>query len=203
MARIRFCGFFIFLVVFAFSCQSVDKPVIVPGGIWPDNQGVHINAHGGGILEHDGVYYWYGEHKIEGEIGNTAQVGVHCYSSRNLYHWQDEGIVLTVSDDPESPITKGCILERPKVIYNKQNNNYVMWFHLELAGQGYDAAQSGVAVGNSPTGPFEFVKTCDPMLVSGRKMHRIFITCRCRIPSNRSIAVDMVVCRHLQTRSIC
>ena len=28
-----------------------------PGAIWPDNNGVHINAHGGGILVHDGVFY--------------------------------------------------------------------------------------------------------------------------------------------------
>lgn len=28
-----------------------------PGEIWPDDKGVHINAHGGGVLLHDGVYY--------------------------------------------------------------------------------------------------------------------------------------------------
>ena len=27
-----------------------------------------------------GTYYWYGEHKVEGDAGNRAQVGVHCYS---------------------------------------------------------------------------------------------------------------------------
>lgn len=40
---------------------------IAPGAIWPDDKGVHINAHGGGILQHDGVYYWFGEHKIAGD----------------------------------------------------------------------------------------------------------------------------------------
>ncbi|MCY2986301.1 MAG: family 43 glycosylhydrolase [Planctomycetota bacterium] len=28
-----------------------------PGDLWLDNNGVHINAHGGGILVHDGVFY--------------------------------------------------------------------------------------------------------------------------------------------------
>jgi len=67
-----------------------------PGQVWLDDHGVPINAHGGGVLFHDGVYYWFGEHKIEGEAGNKAEVGVHCYSSRDLYRWKDEGIALAV-----------------------------------------------------------------------------------------------------------
>ena len=51
-----------------------------PGEIWTANNGVHINAHGGGLLSDKGTYYWYGEHKVEGDAGNRAQVGVHCYS---------------------------------------------------------------------------------------------------------------------------
>ena len=39
-------------------------------------------------------YYWFGEHKIEGEAGNRAHVGVHVYSSEDLYNWQDRGIAL-------------------------------------------------------------------------------------------------------------
>ena len=38
------------------------------------------------------------------------------------------------------PIAKGCILERPKVVYNKKTKKYVMWFHLELRGKGYGSA---------------------------------------------------------------
>lgn len=91
-----------------------------PGELWPDDKGVPINAHGGGILLHEGVYYWFGEHKIEGDAGNVAQVGVHVYSSRDLVHWRDTGIALPVSDDPKSEIVKGCIVERPKVYAIKE-----------------------------------------------------------------------------------
>ena len=35
----------------------------VPGDIWRDTAGQPINAHGGGVLFHAGVYYWYGEIK--------------------------------------------------------------------------------------------------------------------------------------------
>lgn len=34
-----------------------------------------------------------------------------------------------------------------------------MWFHLELKGRGYAAARAGVAVSDSPTGPFTFVRS--------------------------------------------
>jgi Glycosyl hydrolases family 43 len=133
-----------------------------PGKLWPDDHGVPINAHGGGVLFHDAVYYWFGEHKIEGEAGNAAQVGVHVYSSPDLYNWKDEGIALAVSDDPESPITRGCILERPKVIFNSRTKKFVMWFHLETKGVGYAGALSGVAVADKVIGPYRFLRSFRP-----------------------------------------
>lgn len=146
-----------------FSCSEKKLSSFTPGEIWPDNNGTHINAHGGGILQMDDTFYWFGEHKTEGEAGNKALVGVHCYSSKDLYNWKDEGIALNViEDDTTHSITKGCILERPKVIYNKKNNNYVMWFHLEPKGAGYTGALSGIAVSDKPAGPYTFIKDIRP-----------------------------------------
>lgn len=133
-----------------------------PGELWPDDKGVHINAHGGGILFQNGTYYWFGEHKTEGEAGNLANVGVHVYSSTDLYNWKDEGIALAVSNDPGSEIEKGCIIERPKVLYNAKTKKYVMWFHLELKGRGYSTARCGVATADQPTGPYTFLKSFRP-----------------------------------------
>jgi|ERR1017187_2280234 hypothetical protein len=133
-----------------------------PGEVWPDNHGVHINAHGGGVIFHNGFYYWFGEHKIEGEAGNAAHVGVHVYSSRDLYNWKDEGIALAVSDDPRSPVTRGCILERPKVIFNPRTKKFVMWFHLEPKDTGYCGSLSGVAVADKVTGPYQFLRAFRP-----------------------------------------
>ncbi len=147
--------------------QKVDPEnkydAFIPGAHWLDNNGVHINAHGGGLLLMGDTYYWFGEHKTEGPEGNNAWVGVHCYSSTDLYNWKDEGIALSViKDDPTHPITEGCILERPKVIYNKKNDSYVMWFHLEPKGAGYTGALSGIAVSDQVTGPYRFVKAIRP-----------------------------------------
>ncbi|MDR2388862.1 MAG: glycoside hydrolase family 43 protein [Tannerellaceae bacterium] len=144
-------------------CGNRVAGTFTSGEIWKDNNGVHINAHGGGILTLSDTYYWFGEHKTEGRSGNSAQVGVHCYSSQDLYQWKDEGIALSVvADDTTHSITKGCILERPKVIYNKKNNQYVMWFHLEPKGEGYSGAMSGIAISDRPTGPYTFVKAIRP-----------------------------------------
>ena len=134
----------------------------LPGAIWPDNKGVHINAHSAGVLYHEGQYYWFGEHKIQGDAGNRAEVGVHVYSSKDLTNWTDEGIALEVSDDPESDIVRGCIIERPKVIYNAKTGKFVMWFHLELKGQGYKAARAGVAVSDKVTGPYTYLRSFRP-----------------------------------------
>lgn len=152
----------VLLVLFLSEGFAQSNSEFTPGAIWNDNNGVHINAHGGGVMLFKGRYYWFGEHKIEGEKGNTAQVGVHCYSSKDLYNWKDEGIALKVSDDLSSDIAKGSIIERPKVVYNKRTKKFVMWFHLELLGEEYKAARSGVAVADQIGGPYKFLKSYRP-----------------------------------------
>lgn len=138
------------------------EAAFTPGAIWPDDKGVHINAHGGGLLQHDGVYYWFGEHKVAGPTGNTAKVGVHVYSSKDLTAWRDEGIALAVAEDPSSDITNGSIIERPKVLYNEKTRQFVMWFHLELKGQGYKAARAAVAVADRVIGPYRYLGSFRP-----------------------------------------
>jgi hypothetical protein len=142
------------------SPASADK--FRPGELWADINGVPINAHGGGVLFHDGTYFWFGEHKIEGNPGNYAQVGVRVYSSSDLHRWEDKGIALPVSSDPASELARGCILERPKVIFNSRTKKFVMWFHLELKGQEYRSARSAVAVADQPAGPYRFVGSLRP-----------------------------------------
>jgi len=150
----------LFQLLLLLACVSPDHAAgadaFTPGEVWPDDKGVHINAHGGGVLFHDGTYYWFGEHKIAGREGNSAQVGVSCYSSKTLYDWKNEGIALAVEEGNRSEITKGCIIERPKVVYNARSNKFVMWFHLEHKGKGYATARAAVAVADKVTGPYRF-----------------------------------------------
>ena len=71
---------------------------ITPGALWPDTDGIHINAHGGGILFDAGTYYWFGEHRGDGSAGYNAKVGVTCYSSTDLVHWKNESVALRVTE---------------------------------------------------------------------------------------------------------
>ena len=135
------------------------KPGIATGQVWLDTEGNHINAHGGGLLYHNNRYYWYGEHRPV--KGFSTQVGVTCYSSTDLVNWQYERVALPVVTDStlNSTIEKGCIMERPKVIYNAATKKFVMWLHLELKGRGYGAAYAATAISDTPEGPFEFVQS--------------------------------------------
>jgi len=148
-------------ICLAIDCQDLNK-AFKPGAIWPDNDGKHINAHGGGILFYDNTYYWFGESRLPRSEKDRTSYGVSCYSSNDLLNWKNEGLALRVINDTASLLQPGCVIERPKVIYNKKTKIFVMWFHHELKGQGYRAALTGVAVSDNITGPYKYIHSLRP-----------------------------------------
>lgn len=134
------------------------------GSCWTDDRGELIQAHGGMILEHEGVYYWYGEHKGAPNVPGTRRVdviGVSCYSSRDLKSWHYEGLVLPAQpDDPASHLHPSRVAERPKVLYNRQTGRFVLWLHVDSPD--YTFAGAGCAVSDSPTGPFHYLRGTQP-----------------------------------------
>lgn len=228
--------------------QTIGKTNSIKSGeVWLDGDGVPIQAHGGGILynEKNKTYYWYGEDKSEDNVGSgyVPVTGVHAYSSKDLYNWINEGIVLPVFNNPQlgenvlpgtnlplyldensqtyqtsgvpfdpnrvinitdrntdytgsmkSPVKSlskfnsperiaelnalyadktdaekqamykdfnwDKVVERPKVVYNKKTDKYVMWWHQDgpIAGS-YWTAEGGVAISDSPAGPFKYLGT--------------------------------------------
>ena len=132
---------FITLTVSVCGQQQAKVTAFRPGEVWPDENGQHINAHGGGVMKYGDTYYWFGEHKAEHT--SSALVGVTCYASEDLLNWRNCGVALSVTDQRGHDIERGCVLERPKVIFNKVTGKFSMWFHLELKGQGYNAARYG------------------------------------------------------------
>ncbi|MEI7502209.1 MAG: glycoside hydrolase family 43 protein [Paludibacter sp.] len=153
---------FVFILFSLFSsAENLSKKSITPGQIWKDDKGMNINAQGGGILFQDGIYYWYGEDNVKDTIG--TKVYVNCYSSKDLLNWKFEGVSLAAATNNDRlGLPNGCVLERPKVIYNAKTKKYVMWFHLELKGQGYKAARVGLAVSDNVKGPFQYVRSYRP-----------------------------------------
>lgn len=158
------------LMLILSSLSAYTQKEIVQGTQWLDTAGNPINAHGGGILYHDGKYYWYGEYKkgetilpdwATWECYRTDVTGVSCYSSPDMLNWTFEGIVLpAVTDDPDHDLHTSKVLERPKVVYNKKTGKFVMWAHVESAD--YSKAAAGVAVSDSPTGPFKYLGSFRP-----------------------------------------
>ena len=145
----------VFAATASFSLSLADE--LTNGQLWPDTDGNHINAHGGNIICHQGTYYWYGEHRPF--RGFTTEKGIAAYSSKDLKQWKNEGIALSVSEEAGFDIERGCIMERPKVIYNEKTDKFVMLFHLELKGRGYEAARVAFAESDSPTGPFRYLRS--------------------------------------------
>jgi hypothetical protein len=157
-----------------FSCgpsENQSKQMFKPAEAWPDTDGNPINAHGGGILLHEGVYYWYGEIKAgntwlpevnrDWEGYRTDAGGISCYSSKDLYNWKNEGVALAPEfTDRSHDLHISRVIERPKVIYNEATEKFVMWMHIDSVDYSY--ARAGVAVSNSPTGPFVYQKSIRP-----------------------------------------
>lgn len=143
------------------------------GYIWKDVDGNDIQAHGGCIIRHGDVYYWYGEHKgadnVPGPVERVDVIGVSCYSSRDLVNWKYEGLVLESNKtDPASPIHTSKVVERPKVIYNDATGKFLLWMHVDAAD--YQRACVGIAISDSPTGPFELLKVKTPNKQDSRDM---------------------------------
>ncbi|HUA64725.1 MAG TPA: glycoside hydrolase family 43 protein [Alphaproteobacteria bacterium] len=140
------------------------------GFVWRDTDGNPIDAHGGCVLSWQGVYYWYGETKTGRTFlpdcnkswGGTRvdMAGVGCYSSTNLYDWKNEGLVLAPVAGAASDLNSGNVVERPKVVFNRNSKRFVMWMHIDSAD--YHEARLGVAVSEKPTGPFQYLGSFRP-----------------------------------------
>ncbi|KAL8044620.1 hypothetical protein ABFX02_08G057200 [Erythranthe guttata] len=155
-----------------------DSFYYYPGRVWLDTEGNPIQAHGGGILydERSETYYWYGEYKdgptYHAHKKGAARVdviGVGCYSSKDLWTWKNEGIVLAAEPENEThDLHKSNILERPKVIYNSKTAKYVMWMHIDDTN--YTKASVGVATSSTPVGPFTYLHSKRPHNSDSRDM---------------------------------
>lgn len=153
------------------SDGSKSKQQFLPGKVWNDTDGNPINAHGGGIIYVKDTYYWFGEYKkgetwqpestLDWEGTRVEATGIACYSSKDLYNWKNEGIVLKANkSDSTHDLHTSKVMERPKVIYNEKTEKYVMWFHCDS--QDYSYSRAGVAVSENVTGPYKFMGSLRP-----------------------------------------
>ncbi|MBT2531139.1 family 43 glycosylhydrolase [Arthrobacter sp. ISL-48] len=137
------------------------------------------------------IYYWYGEDRSNGyqpmpgvhayssydlynwkdeglalkALTSRAQLDSDPYFT-SLYadyttHEKDAVFRDLDSNGSGNAVGRAVVLERPKVIYNKSTNKWVLWVHADGPSATSDAqyakAQAGVAVSDSPFGPFRYV----------------------------------------------
>ncbi len=128
-----------------------------PGKVWLDTNGNRIQAHGGSVMYIDGTYYWYGENK-EKTTGDTDvwTWGVRCYTSKDLYNWEDKGLIIQPDlDHPESSLHPSAMLDRPHIIYNDTTRKYVCWMKIMQK----DGTQTEtVMTADQILGPYEMVR---------------------------------------------
>lgn len=124
-----------------------------------DPNGDAIQAHGGAILRSassgNSDWYWFGEDKTDDR--NTFQ-GVNCYRSPDMANWERVGHALEPVEG--TGISSDRVVERPKVVYNDKNDEYVMWFHADS--KDYGAAEVGVATSKTVDGQYEWKTNWKP-----------------------------------------
>ena len=130
--------------------------VIRPGEVWRDTAGNPIQAHGGSMIVVGETFYWYGENK-EKTVGDGKvwTWGVRCYASKDLYDWEDLGLIIPPDiDDPTSPLAPNSGLDRPHILYNAQTKKFVCW--IKILNQG--GVQTRVVLAaDKITGPYRMI----------------------------------------------
>ncbi|MBQ3482765.1 MAG: family 43 glycosylhydrolase [Clostridia bacterium] len=131
-----------------------------PGREWRDTDGNLIQAHAGYMFYENDTFYWYGENKEKSETEwKVWHWGVRLYSSKDLYNWQSEGIILPPElTDTTHPMYFNSKMDRPHILYNEKTGLYVMWIKVMKSAYATECTAT-IAVSKSIKGPFEIVKS--------------------------------------------
>ncbi len=110
------------------------------------------------MLHVDGTYYWYGENKERTVPGSGIwHWGVRCYTSTDLYNWEDRGLIIAPDeDDPASPLHPAQMMDRPHIVFNRATDQFVCWLKIMFAADG--TQKSTVLVADSLLGPYSEVR---------------------------------------------
>ena len=167
-----------------------------------DIHGREMDTHDGNIVrwEQGGLYYFYamgymnctlehsaippqdcpGIYKPFGRCGFRTDHAVRVYTSPDLQHW-------TPANDNALPISGRPygIYYRPKVVFNKITQQYVLWINYlpnaSIPLEAFPVARYVVAVSSSPYGPFSVVLTRAGVANAGGGDFALLVT-----PSNSS-----------------
>jgi hypothetical protein len=159
---------------------------IKPGQPWFDSEGKPIQAHGASIFFENDTFYWYGENKEKTLPGSGIwHWGVRAYSSKDLYNWKDEGLLIPPDEnDRNSPLHPSHCMDRPHILYNDRTGKYILW--MKIMGRrdaDYYVQYMTVAQADRFLGPYKITKTLHPLgmnsgdfdLVMNESDHKAYI----------------------------
>lgn len=129
-----------------------------PGRPLLDTAGKAVEAHGGALWYDEGrdIYYLYGEDKSHTDGRSKIWTwGIRYYSSKDLYHWKDEGFLLPPApQEPENPMFPENRIDRPHIIRNAAGQ-FVLW--IKHSGE---RACFTIYIAPDFIGPYTLVKDC-------------------------------------------
>ncbi|GMF17015.1 unnamed protein product [Phytophthora lilii] len=111
------------------------------------------------VPQHPSIY-WYSE-VFDASTGRGA---IGACASIDYNEWRNEGLMLHFTNltDPFGDRQEGnggLLADRPKVVFNRATQRFVMWMHVDSAAAttANTMGLTGVASSAYPNGPFEFV----------------------------------------------
>ncbi|MGW8765186.1 RICIN domain-containing protein [Streptomyces sp. NPDC055815] len=138
---------------------SVTVPVGAP---ITDTTGNPVHTHGGGVINVNGSFYWFGEDRNPDDTFRSLSV----WRSTDLKNWEFRNHVLTQASHPELQLAN---LERPKVVHNAATGQFVLWAHKEN-GVDYTEAEVAVAVSSTVDGDYTYQGSFRPLGHESRDM---------------------------------
>lgn len=146
------------LICITIVAQPKTKQDAIYSGIaWYDNNNNMVSAHGAGITKENGIFYLFGEFKSD---TSNAFNGFSCYSSKDLYNWAFENVVLSVQKNGR--LGPNRVGERPKVMKCPKTGEYIMYMHSDDIR--YKDQCIGYATCNTINGDYTFQ---GPLLFNG------------------------------------
>ena len=176
---------FLFSFYSIFQIQKCSPAYIDNTAPRIDVDGNLMDVHDGNIFKHDGLWYWFGmgyqDCLLEkglippqycpgiylefGHCGFRKDHAINLYTSPDLESWTFVSNILPLDLRPEG------IYFRPKVLFNKATEEWVLWVnHLPPAISplvAYPEAGFLVATSSTPEGPFSVVTYRANIQISG------------------------------------
>lgn len=130
------------------------------GELWIDTEGNTVQAHAPGFLKQGDTWYMVGEDR-----SHPWNPDVNLYSSQDLQHWKFERKI--VENGVTSPdLGRRRMIERAKLLHNKQTGKYVLWCHWES--RNYAASEAACFQSDSINGTYQLVWSGRPMDIKSR-----------------------------------